>query len=299
MMVASFAKNAEGIWQYKEDFDELCEYPNQHSETLAKGTFVQGHYPEGWYACSSGNKLPDGISEVTWGTFNYFRIGEGSHTGSGLYNFGAGNPAVKSKNSTYRSLGSLNDASNRSIMYGVLIENNTGQQIQLLDVAYTGKVWRVGTSSTAIDTLKFEYVVLNQQTLLRQLRDRQKFLGDVRVRAMDDLNFVTPSAMTATTEGTVASKIDGDNDANQTHLFATLPVAVNPGEVVLLRWTDVDEQGEDQALAIDDLVVTATIEGQGVDNIQKSAANYRKYLRNGQVIIVKDNIEYTVLGNRL
>jgi len=299
MMVASYTKNEEGVWQYKEDFDELCEYPNQHSETLAKGTFVQGHYPEGWYACSSGNKLPDGINDVTWGTFNYFRIGEGSHTGSGLYNFGAGNPAVKSKNSTYRSLGSLNDASNRSIMYGVLIENNTGQQIKSLDVAYTGKVWRVGTSSTAIDTLKFEYVVLTQQALLRQLRDRQKYLGDVRARAMEELNFVTPSAMTATVDGTVASKIDGDNDANQTRLSATLPVSVNPGDVVLLRWTDVDEQGEDQALAIDDLVVTATIEGQGVESIQKSGANCKKYLKNGRVVIVRDNIEYTILGNIL
>ncbi|MBO4361999.1 MAG: calcineurin-like phosphoesterase C-terminal domain-containing protein [Paludibacteraceae bacterium] len=299
MMVASFTQNANGIWQYTEDFDELVEYPNQHSETLAKGTFVQGHYPEGWYACSSGTTLPDGISTPKWGTFNYFRIGEGSHTGSGLYNFGAGNPAVKSKNSTYRSLGSLNDASNRSIMYGVLIENNTGQKITSLDVAYTGKVWRVGTSATAIDTLKFEYVVLTSQTLLRQLRDRQKYLGDVRARALTDLDFVTPSAMTATTDGSVASKIDGDNNANQTHLSATLPVTVNPGEVVLLRWTDVDEQGEDQALAIDDLVVTATIEGQGIESIPKSAVNYQKILRNGQVVIIKNNTEYTILGNRL
>lgn len=296
MMVASYTKNDEGVWQYKEDFDELCEYPNQHSETLAKGTFVQGHYPEGWYACSSGNKLPDGISDVTWGTFNYFRIGEGSHTGSGLYNFGAGNPAVKSKNSTYRSLGSLNDASNRSIMYGVLIENNTGQKITSLDVAYTGKVWRVGTSATAIDTLKFEYVVLTQQNLLRQLRDRQKYLGDVRARAKHDLDFVTPSAMTATTDGTVASKIDGDNDANQTHLSAILPVTVNPGDVVLLRWTDVDEQGEDQALAIDDLVVTPTMEGQGVESIQKSGVNYQKYIENGQLIIVRGDRKYNVIG---
>ena len=105
--------------------------------------------------------------------------------------------------------------------------------------------------------------------------------------------------MTATVDGTVASKIDGDNDANQTHLSATLPVTVNPGEVVMLRWTDVDEQGEDQALAIDDLVVTSTIEGQGVESIQKSGANCRKYLKNGQVIIIRDNIEYTILGNKL
>lgn len=299
MMVATFTQNEAEQWEYKEDFDELCEYPNQHSETLAKGTFVQGHYPEGWYASTSGNTLPDGISDVTWKTFNYFRIGEGSHTGSGLYNFGQGNPAVKSKNSTYRSLGSLNDNSNRSIMYGVLIENNTKQKITSLDVAYTGKVWRVGTSTTAIDTLKFEYVVLTQQSILRQLRDRQKFLGEIRARSAAALDFVTPSAMAATVTDP-AVKVDGDDDANQTRMSATLNVTVNPGEVVLLRWIDNDEQGDDQALAIDDLVVTATVEAQGVETITgHQSPTTNKYLRNGQVIIRRNNIEYTIFGNRL
>lgn len=295
MMVATFAQNEAEQWEYKEDFDELCEYPNQHSETLAKGTFVQGHYSEGWYAATSGNVLPDGISDVTWKTFNYFRIGEGSHTGSGLYNFGNGNPAVKSKNSTYRSLGSLNDNSNRSIMYGVLIENNTKHKISSLDVAYTGKVWRVGTSTTAIDTLKFEYVVLTSPTLLRQLRDRQKYLGEVRARSYAALDFVTPSAL-AETVTNPAVRVDGDSDANQTRLSATLNVSINPGEVVLLRWVDNDEQGDDQALAIDDLVVTASVEEQGVESLPHSVVSNQKMLRNGQLIILHNGREYTVMG---
>ena len=206
---------------------------------------------------------------------------------------------MKSKNSTYRSLGSLNDASNRSIMYGVLIENNTKQKITSLDVAYTGKVWRVGTSTTAIDTLKFEYVVLTQQSILRQLRDRQKFLGEIRARSAAALDFVTPSAMEATVTDP-AVKVDGDDDANQTRMSATLNVTVNPGEVVLLRWIDNDEQGDDQALAIDDLVVTATVEAQGVETITgHQSPTTNKYLRNGQVIIRRNNIEYTIFGNRL
>lgn len=301
MMVASFARNDAGQWMYEEDFDELVEYPNQHSETLAKGTFVQGHYPEGWYACSSGNSMPDGISSVTWGTFNYFRIGEGSHTGSGLYNFGAGNPAVKSKNAPYRSLGSLNDASNRSIMYGVLIENNTGSQITALDIAYTGKVWRMGSSAMAVDTLSFSYVVITSQTTMHALRDRTKYLGDIRVRNATQLDFVTPSTITAKIDGTVAAKIDGDASDNQSRISATLPVSIQPGDVVLLRWNDVDESGADQALAIDDVSIHAvTPDEQALPFIPNEPdGSVRKVLRDGRIIIIRNTDQYTILGNRL
>ena len=297
MMVAVFAQDKEGKWSYKENFDELVEYPNQHSETLAKGTFVQGHYPEGWYACTSGNILPNGLSTPAWNTFNYFRIGEGSHESSGLYNFGAGNPAVKSKNSTYRSLGALNDAQNRSIMYGVLIENNTGHKITSLDISYTGKVWRTGSSLTAIDTLVCEYVVLTSPNVIRQLRDRQKFLGDIRARAAAELDFTTPSALTSSTNATVSSKTDGDDDANQQHLSATITATVNPGEVFMLRWTDLDEAGADQALAIDDLVIKATVEGEeGIGQTASGMLKVEKVILDGQLYILYKGRMYNVQG---
>lgn len=298
MMVATFRLNDNQEWIYTEDFDELVEYPNQHSTTLAKGTFVQGHYPEGWYACTSGTQMPSSVNSVTWKTFNYFRIGEGSHTGSGLYNFGEGNPAVKSKNSTYRSLGSLTDASNRSIMYGVLIENNTGAPITSLDVNYTGKVWRVGSAATAVDTLAFSYVVLTMPATIRQLRDRTKFLGDIRARNVPALDFYTPSTLTAATSGIVASPVTGEDPANQTHLTATIPVTIQPGQVVMLRWTDTDEDGADQALSIDDIVIKATVENvTGLEDIiTPSAKETYKYLYEGKIIIIRNNKKYDLFG---
>jgi len=300
MMVASFTQDNEGNWNYKEDFDELVEYPNHHTADLAKGTFVQGHYPEGWYACTSAKQLPDGMSSITWSAFNYFRIGEGSHTGSGLYNFGDGNPAVKSQNSTYRSLGSLNDSNNRCIMYGVLIENNTGSKITALDVSYTGKVWRVGTSYTEVDTLEFSFVTLSS-TLVRQLRDRTKFLGHLRARNVSALNFTTPSTLTAITSQTVAAKVEGEDSNNQSQLNATIPVTINPGEVVMLRWTDNDEQNADQALAIDDLVVNATLETTtGIQDVRfEQNEGVQKMMHNGQLIIIRNNKKYDILGKQL
>lgn len=299
MMVASFVENEHQEWEYRQIFDQLTEYPNQHSETLAKGTFVQGHYPEGWYASTSANVLPDGISTVTWDTFNWFRIGNGSHTGSGFYNFGNGNPAVKSKNSKLRSLGSLNDASNRSISYGVLIENNTGHKITALDISYTGKVWRVGSSATAVDTLAFSYVVLTSANYVRALRDRTKYIGEMRTRSFEALDFTTPATLTAISGNLMKVELDGDDPANQTQMSANLPVVVQPGEVVMLCWTDIDEAGDDQALAIDDLRVRATVDKeQAVPSIETLDRNQPfKGIINGRLVIIRDGVRYDVLGN--
>ena len=297
MMVATFTQDADGIWAYEQPFN-LIEYPNQHSASLAKGTFVQGHYPEGWYACTSGNVLPDGISTPKWDTFNYFRIGNGSHTGSGLYNFGNGNPAVKSKNSTERSLGSFNDASNRCIQYGVLIENNTGKNISALDITYLGKVWRLGSSATQVDTLQFGYVVLTSQNNLRDLRDRKKYLGDIRTRTFADLDFITPSTLRADADVQARVEVNGEDVANQASVSATLKVNIKPGEVILLRWTDNDETGDDHALAIDDLTVRATL-GQDDDAVPSTVLNRNQTVKgiiDGQLIIIRNGIRYDVLG---
>ena len=300
MMVATFTPDDDERWVYSQPFN-LIEYPNQHSATLAKGTFVQGHYPEGWYACTSANVLPNGINTVTWETFNYFRIGNGSHTGSGFYNFGNGNPAVKSKNSTERSLGSFNDASNRCIQYGVLIENNTGKKITSLDISYLGKVWRIGSSVAERDTLQFGYVVLSAANIIRDLRDRKKYLGDIRTRAFASLDFVSPTTIFADADVQARVETDGEDPKNQAAVSATLSVGINPGEVVLLRWSDNDETGDDHAMAIDNLVVQAVFEA-GEDAIDTPVLERNqtiKGIQNGQLIIIRNGIRYDALGNKL
>ncbi len=294
MMVATFTENENQEWEYSQQFNQLTEYPNQHSETLAKGTFVQGHYPEGWYAATSGTTLPDGMNTPTWNTFNWYRIGNGEHSASGFYNFGNGNPALKSANSKYRSIGSLNDNSNRSITYGVLIENNTGHTITGLNVSYTGKVWRIGSNNREIDTLQFSYVEMTSPTMLRDLRDRKKYLGEIRTRRFSDLDFTTP----ATLSGSAGEAVDGDNINNQTRMNGSLSLKIKPGEVVLLRWTDLDENGNDQALAIDDIVVKATLDAnEAVPSVKTLNRDQTiKGLINGQVVIIRNGVRYDVMG---
>lgn len=93
-------------------------------------------------------------------------------------------------------------------------------------------------------------------------------------------------------------KVDGDNKLNQSSLSATIKIDVLPGEVVLLKWSDLDEDKDDQALAIDDLVVTAELEFTGVSGVASDKGVYTcKVLQKGQILIIRNCICYDMMGN--
>ena len=77
-------------------------------------------------------------------------------------------------------------------------------------------------------------------------------------------------------------------------------MTIQPGEVVLLRWTDNDEDRDDQALAIEDLVVTATVdEDQAVPSVDATDKQPFKRIVNGRLVIIRDGVQYDVLGRIL
>ena len=51
--------------------------------------------------------------------------------------------------------------------------------------------------------------------------------------------------------------MDGNAAANRTAKSANVPVTVNAGQEIWLRWKDTNDAGNDHALAIDDFSVTA------------------------------------------
>ena len=70
---------------------------------------------------------------------------------------------------------------------------------------------------------------------------------------LTSLSFTSPVA--TATEGALV----GNSAPNRTSLAASLPdVMLAPEEAVCIRWRDVNDDGNDHGLAIDDLVVTGT-----------------------------------------
>jgi hypothetical protein len=158
-----------------------------------------------------------------------YRTGTGSLASGGLYSFGA------SSVSTNRALGSL-ASSGVTYYYGVAFSNDSVATATNLSVAYTAQQWRVGASADT-NMLVFEYCVTNAVQPLTEGRWHP-------VRA---LCFASLLATNATqTAGAVLSS---------SRLSGAIGYPIRPGQVVVLRWCDSDDDGSDHGFGIDDVSV--------------------------------------------
>lgn len=158
-----------------------------------------------------------------------YRTGTGSGTSGGLYSFGA------SSESTDRSLGSLASSDN-TYRYGVAFTNETGEALTNLTVSFTAEQWRVGANA-ATNTLVFEVCVTN-----RVLPLTAGVWRTVRALCFDS-PLVTNDTQSAGAAYASAAR------------SAALTRPVPAGAVVLLRWSDADDTGNDHGFGIDDLAV--------------------------------------------
>lgn len=160
------------------------------------------------------------------GTVALFRVDNGAGNSGSVYSYGT-------TSATDRALGTLSSGSTVP-RFGVTLVNTTGQTITQFTLSYTGEQWRRG--SGAANKLTFEYAVggtdINTGT----------FTG------ASALNFVAP----VTTGSSVA--LDGNALANRTAVSGTVDgISWAPGQTLILRWSDTDDTGSDDGLAIDDL----------------------------------------------
>jgi predicted extracellular nuclease len=169
-----------------------------------------------------------------------YLVGTGSGTTGGFYSFG-------SSAATDRALGGLGSnsyygASGVGKGYiGLILQNQTGANINALSIAYTGEEWRNGGNAT-VQSLTFSYVISASVPALT-----------ISGTAFSALDFASPI------HTTTAGALDGNAAANRTALSANVTGIIIPdGYYVMLRWTDLNDGGNDHGLAIDDLSVTAS-----------------------------------------
>ena len=247
MMVASFTREGD-TWTYRNDFDALPRFANHFVKDtkLAKGTFVQGHTPAGWYASALG-----GASG--WGQFNYLRINNGDQSEGGLYSYGSGDTQRQVEQEADRAFGSLATDSLPAVCFGVAIENNTGDTLRALQVSYTGEMWRAGHHPKRTQTLAFACTTLPHH---RDLRDRRVWIGELPgMTDVPALDFHSPADNTAARQRLHDTPIDGNDPRNRTDVQGIIPVRLAPGEVAILRWSNRHAQGH--GLAIDHLSIKA------------------------------------------
>ncbi len=169
------------------------------------------------------------------GTTPNFQINAGSSATGGVFSYGTGA-------GTDRALGSLSSAGAIS-RFGATFVNNTGQAITQFTLSYTGEQWRHGGATTA-NTLTFSYGLnptdLNTGTFTN----------------VSALNF-TGLSVSAT-----GAALDGNAAANRTAISSTVTgLSWGPGQTLVIRWTDVDDAGSDDGLAIDNVNLSTPIVG--------------------------------------
>lgn len=152
-----------------------------------------------------------------------------------------------------RALGALahNNTGTLQSLFGVQLVNNTGKTITGFTVTYVGEQWRLGQTGRGADRLDFAYRVATTEQSL----NAGSF---VDVNALD---FIAPN-----TTGAWGTARDGNAAQNRATVSgAVIGLNVAQGEVLTLRWIDLDiklangGQAADDALGIDDFVFTPTL----------------------------------------
>ena len=195
--------------------------------------------PEGWTFVEAGNNANTS-----------YRVHNGSTTSGDTFLFGA-------TSSTERALGAFASGSLVSQL-GIGFVNDTGTVLTEFTVSYTGEQWKDGNSTQAVrNTLTFAY------GLGATALDAGTFEPVVA------LDLVAP----VVTGGASDISLDGNSPANQVTPSATIAnISWQPGQTLWLRWSDLNDAGNDDGLAVDNFSFSATAGGPGT--LAFGAANY-------------------------
>jgi predicted extracellular nuclease len=195
---------------------------NFDSLSSSNATWTDSTSLTGWYAAYSSSTL---TTTITAGTGS-------SNTGS-LYSFGA-------TASSDRALGSTSSNASGTIFYGARFFNDTGATISSLSVNYIGEQWRNGGNTTP-QKLDFAYQIGATSITAGTWTD------------VNSLDFTSPVA-TAT-----LTALDGNASTNRVSLSSSFTgFSLAAGQEIWLRWSDINDAGNDHGLAIDNLQVSTS-----------------------------------------
>lgn len=139
-----------------------------------------------------------------------------------------------------RALGSLAGSGQRAYL-GWRILNNTGQTLTQFTLSLIAEQWRNGGTASLVG-LEGEYRIASS--------------GDINSGTYTDLSALDAPAMIAVTTGGFA--LHGNAQAYRQERSATVTgLSWPPGQMLILRWRDLDETGADNGLALDDVLFHA------------------------------------------
>ena len=168
-----------------------------------------------------------------------YRVSTGSANAGSVYSFGAAG-------STERAFGGVASGGTNTIKYGFGFTNTTGQTLSNLRIAYTGEQWRNGGNTTP-QSLTFDYRT-------GALATDNILTANTSYTNFGALDFTSP------TVGATATELNGNLAANSSLISANITgLSIANNSTFWLRWTDLNDAGNDHGLAIDNFSVTSDL----------------------------------------
>lgn len=200
----------------------------QSFDSLAGTAWANDSTLDGW---SLFNSTGAAISSIV--------IGNGAANTGGFYSYGA-------TASTDRALGGLGSggtyfgspASNTPAGYIVLaVRNDTGSTLSSVDIRFDGEQWRNGGNTSA-------------QPMVLDLGQGTSYATAQWVSS--GISWSSPVT------GSTAAAVDGNAAGRVAGVGAVVATSWAPGDTLWLRWTELNDVGNDHGLAIDNLSLAVT-----------------------------------------
>lgn len=170
-------------------------------------------------------------------TFNLI-ASDGSRNSGAIYSYGAVDAAD-------RALGTLASGSNIPA-FGVEIVNHTGQMLDNLTISFTQENWRSSTST--------QNVVAASVSTDQSISSSTFLTAGTGFSAASALDLVGPAPVASN------AALDGNDPANQAlRSFTFTGLALADDERFFLRFTDINDSGNDAGLAIDNFTVSSAV----------------------------------------
>ncbi len=177
------------------------------------------------------------VQQLGSGANVIFSASAGTGTTGSFYSYGTGT-------NTDRALGFLASGTYQG-RAGIVITNNTLTTYTSITIAFTTEEWRKGDGNLAAGSrLVFQYSLGASA-----IND-----GTATFTATPKLDAVSPIV-----SSTSAGSVDGNANGDFVKVNGTISgISWAPGQNLVLRWSDSDDGGSDDGLAIDDVEITAT-----------------------------------------
>ena len=207
-------------------------YTQNFSNLPVPSTYVSGITGKGPYFLGSLHPGLIGIFIAQTSGSNTalnFTTSSGSNATNGIFSYGANNAAT-------RGLGSLASSAG-AYVFGISFTNNTSAVIDQFAIEFTAAQWRKGGSGKA-----------NEWTFLYHISGTNNVL-DTLTKKDTTLNFTSVQTSTGT------AALNGLLTVNQQQKKDTLfNLNWKPGEQLILKWQDKDDVGNDDGMALQQLI---------------------------------------------